>query len=84
MPTHPGSDAADDEQLNQSGDFEALLNATLNEIVAEEPIQEDGTTGELSSPCVYCWQSGPLDGPTEGRHASDCEWIEARAASDRS
>lgn len=60
----------------------SALNAALSGIVSVEPIQEDGTVGKLSSPCVYCWQSGPVDGPPEARHAHDCEWIEARTVLD--
>lgn len=54
--------------------------AALNGIVSVEPGQDDDMAGDLSAPCLYCWQSGPLEGPPENRHAKDCEWIEARAA----
>jgi|HubBroStandDraft_1064217.scaffolds.fasta_scaffold119724_2 hypothetical protein len=80
MLTRSRSTGAGHDQLSQDGDLEALLTAALRGIVSVEPIPEDGTIGELSSPCVYCWRSGPMKGAPEGRHAPDCEWIEARAA----
>lgn len=54
----------------------------LRGVATVEPGREAVEVGVRSSPCVYCWESGPLAGEPETRHAKDCEWIAVRRAFD--